>query len=116
MKSNEIIPVVISIIVIILVAVLQRYSKLFAAITATMPLTIPLSLWVVYSSVQGERTQVEEFAQSLVIGVIPTIAFTLALWVGARQGLKIAPLLILCYSVWGMVLLIVLGVRRWLGA
>lgn len=116
MKSNEIMPVVISITVIILVAVLQRYSKLFAAITATMPMTIPLSLWIVYSSVQGERTQIEEFARSLLTGIIPTVGFTIALWYGARQGLKIAPLLILCYSVWGMVLLVVLGVRKWLGA
>jgi hypothetical protein len=111
-KTSEIIPVAISIVVIVMVAVLQKYSKLFAAVTATMPLTIPLSLWVVYASVQGERAQVEEYAQSLVMGVVPTLAFTLALWLGARQGLKIAPLLVMSYIVWGAVLLASIGMRR----
>ncbi len=115
MKSSEILPVIISIAVIVLVAVLQKYSKLFAAVTATMPLTIPLSLWVVYASVQGDRAQMEEFAQSLVMGVIPTLAFTLALWMGARQDLKIAPLLAISYGVWGVVLLVLIGIRRLLG-
>ena len=115
MKTSEIIPVVISIVVIVLVAVLQKYSKLFAAVTATMPLTIPLSLWVVYASVKGERTQIEDYARSLVMGVIPTLAFTLALWLGARQGLKIAPLLAMSYIVWGVVLLALIGIRRLLG-
>lgn len=116
MKSSEIIPVAISIVVIVLVAITQRYSKLFAAVTATMPLSIPLSLWIVYASAQGDRSQVEEFAQSLVIGLIPTLGFTVALWLGARQGLKIVPLLALSYATWGVVLMAMIGVRRiWMG-
>jgi hypothetical protein len=114
-KSSDIFPIVISIVVIILVAVLQKYSKLFAAVTATMPLTIPLSLWVVYASTQGDRAQVEEFTQSLVVGVIPTLAFTLSLWLLARLGFKLAPLLVMSYGVWGGVLLALIGVRRILG-
>ena len=112
MKTNEIIPVIISIVVIIMVAVLQKYSKLFAAVTATMPLTVTLSIWIVYNSVGGERVQVEEFAQNLLIGVIPTLGFTVVLWLGARQGLKITPLLILSYATWGAILLTIIGLRR----
>lgn len=112
MKTNEIVPVIISIVVIILVAVLQKYSKLFAAVTATMPLTITLSIWIVYNSVGGERSQVQEFAQSLLIGIIPTLGFTVALWLGTRQGLKITPLIIMSYMVWGVILLTIIGLRR----
>jgi hypothetical protein len=116
MRSNDIFPVLISIAVIILVAVLQRQSKLFAAITATMPLTIPLSLWVVYASTQGERAAVESYARSLVIGVIPTVAFALAVWVAARFGWKLAALITTGYAVWGVVLLALLGLQRlWSG-
>ena len=112
MKLGEIIPVAISIVVIILVAVLEKYSKLIAAVTATMPLTIPLAFWVVYSSSQGEVAAVEAFARSLVMGVIPTLAFTLALWWTSRLGWKIAPMLLVAYAVWGVVLLGMIGLRR----
>ena len=44
MKSQDIIPVVLSIVVILLVAVVEKQSKLFAALTATMPLAAPLGL------------------------------------------------------------------------
>jgi hypothetical protein len=112
MKLNEIIPVAISIAVIILVAVLERYSKLVAAVTATAPLTIPLAFWIVYSSSQGESAAVEAFARSLVMGVIPTLAFTLALWMTTRWNWRIGPMLILAYAVWGVVLLALIGLRR----
>ena len=43
MKTQDILPVILSIVVIILVAVFEKQSKLFAALTATMPLTAPLA-------------------------------------------------------------------------
>jgi hypothetical protein len=67
---------------------------------------------VVYAASQGEAAAVESFARSLVMGVIPTLAFTLALWWAARLGWKIAPMLLLAYAVWGVVLLALIGVRR----
>lgn len=115
MKWNEILPVVLSIVVIVLVAVLEKQSKLLAAITATMPLTIPLALWIVYSSSQGERGAVEKFTQSLALGMVPTVAFTIALWLGAKAGLKLVPLILTGYAVWAAVLLILISLRRWLG-
>ena len=115
MKPNEIIPVIVSIVVIILVAVLQKFSKLFAAVTATMPLGIPLAFWIVYSATDGDQQQVEGFTQDLITGAIPTLGFTIALWLGARQGLKIIPLLLLSYVAWGIILLVVIGIRRLLG-
>jgi hypothetical protein len=115
MKYNEVIPVAISILVIILVAVLERWSKLAAAVTATMPLTIPLAFWVVYSSSQGEPAAVQDFARSLVIGLIPSLAFSLVLWWAARQEWKLWSILALAYAVWGAVLLAMIGLRRFFG-
>jgi hypothetical protein len=112
MKWHEVLPVVISVVVIILVAVLEKQSKLVAAVTATMPLTMPLALWIVYSSSQGEKQAVEEFSQSLVLGIIPTMAFAVALWIGARLGLKLLPMIVFGYAVWAATLALLLGLRR----
>jgi hypothetical protein len=115
MKLNEVLPVVISIMVIVLVAILEKHSKLVAAITATMPLTIPLALWIVYSSSQGDRQAVESFTRSMMTGIIPTVAFAVAIWFGARAGLKLLPMIVLGYTVWAAVLALMLSVRHWLG-
>lgn len=71
MKSQDIVPVVLSIIVIVLVAVLEKQSKLFAALTATMPLATPLALWIVYSSNAGNKEVVSQFSLSLLLGLSP---------------------------------------------
>jgi hypothetical protein len=115
MKWNEVVPVLISIMVIILVAVLEKYSKLVAAITATMPLTMPLALWIVYTSSQGERLAVEQFARSLLIGVIPSVFFIVSIWLAARAGMKLIPMLALGYAIWAVVLAILVGLQRILG-
>jgi hypothetical protein len=112
MKWHEVIPVVVSVVVIVLVAALEKQSKLVAAVTATMPLTMPLALWIVYSANQGERVVVEKFTQGLVLGILPTVVFALATWVGARLGLKLVALLALGYAAWGAALLVLLSVKR----
>ena len=114
-KWQDVVPVVISMSVIVLVAVLQKQSKLVAAITATMPMTIPLTLWIVYSSSKGEKTAVEGFTRSMVLGIIPTMTFTVAAWLGARAGWKLLPILGAGYAAWGVTLLILMTLRRWLG-
>jgi hypothetical protein len=112
MKWHEVFPVIISMGVIILVAFLQKQSKLIAAVTATMPVTIPLALWIVYSSTQGDQQAVEKFSQGLAFGIIPTVAFAIALWILARLGLKLVPMIIVAYAVWAATLALVLGLRR----
>jgi hypothetical protein len=115
MKWHEVLPVVISVVVIILVAVLEKQSKLVAAVTATMPLTMPLALWIVYASNQGDKQAVVSFSQSLIYGIIPTAAFAVALWIGARLGMKLLPLIGFGYVVWAGVLALILALRRLLG-
>jgi hypothetical protein len=112
MKIQEILPVILSVLVIILVAVLEKQSRLFAAITATMPLTVPLALWIVYSSSGGERAAVADFGLNLVLGLVATFAFAIAVWLAARTGMKLVPILLTGYGVWGAVTVILLAVRN----
>jgi hypothetical protein len=115
MKSQNVIPVLLSIIVIILVAILERQSKLFAALIATMPLSAPLALWIVYSSNSGERTAVSQFSLSLLLGLLPTLGFLVAVWLAARAGMKLLPILVTGYSVWAIGAIILYLLRNTLG-
>ena len=115
MKTQDILPVLLSIIVIILVAVFEKQSKLAAAITATMPIGATLALWIVYSANRGERDTMEQFSIGLLIGIIPTIGFLVAAWLSARAGLKLIPMLLVGYTVWGVVLGLILIFRKILG-
>jgi len=101
--------------VIVLVAVLERHSKLVAAITATMPLSAPLALWIVYASAGGDRATVAQFSRGLLIGLIPTVGFMVTVWLAARAGMKLAPILLAGYGAWGLVLVVVVALRKILG-
>ena len=115
MKSQDVIPVLISIIVIILVAVLEKQSKLFAALVATMPLSAPLALWIVYSSNSGDKAVVTQFGLSLLLGVLPSIGFLITVWLGARAGMKLATRLVTGYGVWAVGAVLLYLLRNTLG-
>jgi len=115
MKSQDIIPVVLSVVIIIVVAILEKQSKLFAALTATMPLTAPLALWIVYSSNAGEKTAVSNFSLSLLLGLVPTLAFLVTVWMAARAGIKFLPMILTGYGVWGVGAVILYLLRNTLG-
>lgn len=115
MKWQEVSPVIVSLLIIITVAVLQRQSKALAAILATMPIITPLSLWIIYSNSHGERQPVIQFTQGLVIGIIPTCCWIITAWLTSRAGLKLVPTLAVSYSVWVIMLAIVLGAKRVIG-
>lgn len=115
MKTNNVVPVLISILVIILVAVLEKQSKLLAAVTATMPLTAPLALWIVYSSVGGDQAQMTLFSRSLVLGILPSLAFLVTVWITTRAGLPFLGTIISGYAVWGIGFLLLLALRNVIG-
>ena len=102
MKSQDILPVFVSIVVIIVVAVLEKQSKLLAALVATMPLTAPLALWIVYSSNSGDKVAVSQFSLSLLLGLLPSMGFLVVVWLAARAGMKLVPLLAIGYGVWAV--------------
>jgi hypothetical protein len=115
MKTQDILPVVLSIVVIILVAVFEKHSKLFAALTATMPLATPLALWIVYSSNAGDRNVVSQFSLSLFLGMLPTLGFLITVWLAARAGMKPAPMILTGYGVWAVGALLIYLLRNTLG-
>ena len=102
MKSQEVLPVLISIVIIIAVAFLQRQSKLAAAIISTTPIRAALAIWVVYAAVEGNKTEVVKFNQSVALSLIPTFLFALTAWFAARADMKIGGILLSGYSVWAI--------------
>jgi hypothetical protein len=114
-KTQDVLPVILSIVVILLVAIIEKHSKLFAALTATMPLAAPLALWIVYSSNSGDKAAVSQFSLSLLLGLLPTFAFLIAVWLAARAGMKLAPMLLTGYGVWAVGAAILYLLRSTLG-
>ena len=115
MKTQEILPVVLSILVILLVSVFEKQSKLFAALTTTMPLATPLALWIVYSANAGDKSVMSQFSLSLLLGVLPTIAFLITVWLAARAGMKLGPMILTGYGVWAVGASILYFLRNILG-
>jgi hypothetical protein len=115
LKTQDILPVLLSIVVIIRVAVIEKQSKLAAAITATMPIGASLALWIVYSANNGDRQVMEQFSRGLLLGIIPTIGFIVAAWLSSRAGLSLVPMFLVSFVVWGAVLGLVLMLRKFIG-
>jgi len=115
LKTQDILPVLVSIVVIILVAVLEKQSKFAAAITATMPIGATLAIWIVYSANSGDQETMQDFSVGLLMGIIPSIGFLFAAWFAFRTGLKLMPMLLVGYAVWGTLLGLIILLRRILG-
>lgn len=115
LKMHDVLPVVVSVLVLVLVAILEKNNKVFAAMTAAMPLTMPLALWIVYSSNHGDQAIVSQFSQNLFLSLLPTVAFVITVWLTARAGLKLGPMLLSGYAVWAAGQGLMLLLRRWLG-
>lgn len=111
-KWQEFVPVLLSIGVIISVAVLRNQSKLIAAITATMPLNIPLALWIVYASAGDERRSMADFSLGMLLGGISTLGFLIVVWLATRTGFKLMSIILLGYTAWGVILLVLIGLRK----
>ena len=115
MKSQDILSVVISVIIIIAVAVLQKQSKLLAAIISTVPVRAGLAIWIVYAAVNGSKTEVVKFSQSVAFSLIPTFLFAVAAWFAAKAGMKLGGILFSGYAVWAIGAGILYVFRQYLG-
>ena len=109
-------PVVVSIGIIVLIAVLRAYSKTLAAITATMPINIVLALWIIYAAEGADRATVVRFTESMLVGVGATVIFLGAVWLVARAGWGLVPMLLSGYLAWGVTLALIFGLRQLLGS
>lgn len=108
---ERVLPVIVSIGVIIVVAVVRQYSRTFAAIAATMPINVPLALWIVFSGDEDPVSRVA-FAEGLLIGIFPTVAFLIVSVLVVRAGWALVPTIVAGYVAWGVALGILLLLRR----
>jgi len=115
MKTQDILPVLVSILVIILVAVLEKQSKLVAALTATMPVGATLALWIVYSSNSGDIPTMQKFNLGLLLGLFPSIAFVITTWLAFRAGIRLGGTLLIGFTVWGIGVAGILATRKFFG-
>jgi len=113
---RRIAPVLASIVIIIVIAVLRERSKLLAAITATMPINITLALWIVTVSDGTDQETVVSFVRSMVIGVIGTLIWLLAVWLAARAGWAFPRLLLVGYLAWGIAIGGIFALQSFLGS
>jgi hypothetical protein len=100
---QKILPVIVSIIIIITIAFLREYSKTLAAIASTMPINIPLGMWIVATgSDGGNKAVMQQFTQALFINIWPTILFLAVVWLAARAGWALVPMIAAGYVAWGI--------------
>lgn len=115
MKTQDFISIAVSIIIIIAVAILQKQSKTIAAIVSTTPIRATLAIWVVYTAVEGSKTEMIKFNESVALSLIPTFFFAVAAWLAARAGFKLGTQLLIGYSTWTIGSLILYSFRKALG-
>ena len=108
---RQILPVGITIIIILIVAVLRNYSKPLAAIFATMPINLPLSLWIIASADDTDAVAMSVYAEKLVIGLFPTLAFIIVVWLAFRAGWSVLPAIVIGYVGWAVLLGLIVLVR-----
>lgn len=104
-------PVIVSILIIVAVAIVRAHSRTLAAVLATMPINVPLAMWVVYAGASGDRSTMTQFTQSMLVAIIPTVIFIAVVWLAARAGWPLAPMLLVGYGAWGLGLGMTVGVR-----
>jgi hypothetical protein len=87
---------------VIQIAVLRERSKALAAITATMPINVALGLYLITVADGTDQETVVSFVRAMVIGVIGTLIWLLAVWLAARAGWTLPRLLLVGYLAWGI--------------
>ena len=108
---GRILPVIVSILIIIAVAFLRNQSRLLAAIIATMPINVPLALWVLSTADNFKQNDMQTVTQQMLVGIVPSMVFIVILYITARLGWSLVPMLLVSYMGWGVVLLL----GFWLG-
>jgi len=107
-------PVIVSTLIIITVAIVRAHSRTAAAVLATMPINVPLAMWVVYAGAGGDRATMTQFTQSMLVAIGPTVIFILVVWLAARAGWGLVPMLAVGYVAWAAGLGLTMAVRYFL--
>jgi hypothetical protein len=57
-----------------------------------------------------------EFTFGLIVGLIPTIGFIIAVWLAARAGMKLGSILLTGYGTWAISTGVIFLLRNFLGS
>ena len=58
---------------------------------------------------------ISRFNFSMLLSFLPTMTFVIAIWLAARAGMKLVPMLGSGYAVWAIGAALLVFLRRWLG-
>jgi hypothetical protein len=108
-------PVLVSVLILVAIAILRNHSRVLSAVLATTPMIIPLSLWIIYTGANGDRAALRQYTDTLPIGIVGTVAFIVAVWLAARAGWRLLPMLAVGYAAWAAALGLLFGLRSLLG-
>jgi len=80
-----------------------------------MPLSAPLAIWIVYAANGGRAEVMQRFNLSLLLGLLPTLAFLVVAYLAARAGWKLVPMILAGYGAWGVGAALLFVFRKTLG-
>jgi hypothetical protein len=69
-------------------------------------------LWVVYAGESGNQEAIEQFTSAIFINIWPTILFLIVVWLAARAGWGLVPMIAAGYAGWAVGLGAVLILRQ----
>jgi hypothetical protein len=72
-------------------------------------------LWIVYAAEGGDPADVARFTAAMLRGVGATAVFLGAVWLAARAGWGLIPMLLAGYLAWGGTLALIFGLEQLLG-
>ena len=67
--------------------------------SGSMPVTIGI---FINPGHVGDKTAISQFSLSLLLGLLPTLAFLITVWLATRAGLKLVPMILMGYGVWAI--------------
>lgn len=96
-------PLLVANAVLILVFFLQKKTIFLSAIIASMPIMVPLTIWML---IQQNQSHVEEYVQSLILGIAGTLMFTLGCLLAIRWHLNFYLVFLAGWASWGITIFI----------
>lgn len=112
MVIQRVLPVLISVAIIVAIAILRERSETAAALTATMPINVTLAMWIVYSAEPTDRAGFNHFIGTLFTSIWPTVVFLLVVWLAARAGWRVLPVILAGYLSWTTTVLLLASAQR----
>ena len=100
MSTQRIYQLLIALCLVTAIAIFSERSRVLASILTVVPVNITIALWFIYTSSQGDIAPSADFIRMVLLGLIPTVLFTLACWFGLNRGWTLIRVMAVAYAVW----------------